>query len=169
VLNFAGAFISIEVAATIAKGIVSPTVLVGGDGLTLVLAALIGAMTWNIITWYFSLPSSSSHALIGGVIGAGLGKKLDSVHWSVFGKMASGWVLTIPAAGVMGGVAWAISNAFGKNSSVGALVIVALALAAAFVLWLLAQRSKVTPDELDRTQAGSAGPPPAVAAAGVAA
>src|SRR5580700_394323 len=70
VLNFAGAFISISVAATIAKGIVSPTVLVGGDGLELVLAALIGAMTWNLITWYFTIPSSSSHALIGGVIGA---------------------------------------------------------------------------------------------------
>jgi inorganic phosphate transporter, PiT family len=69
-LNFAGAFISISVAATIAKGIVSPTVLVGGDGLLLVLAALIGAMTWNLITWYFTIPSSSSHALIGGVVGA---------------------------------------------------------------------------------------------------
>ena len=69
-LNFAGAFISISVAATIAKGIVSPKVLVGGDGLELVLAALIGAMTWNLITWYFTIPSSSSHALIGGVIGA---------------------------------------------------------------------------------------------------
>jgi PiT family inorganic phosphate transporter len=70
VLNFAGAFISISVAATIAKGIVDPKVLAGNDGLALVLAALIGAMTWNLITWYFTIPSSSSHALIGGVIGA---------------------------------------------------------------------------------------------------
>ncbi|HXO07711.1 MAG TPA: inorganic phosphate transporter, partial [Solirubrobacteraceae bacterium] len=70
VLNFAGAFISISVAATIAKGIVNPDVLVGGDALDLVLAALIGAMTWNLITWYFTIPSSSSHALIGGIIGA---------------------------------------------------------------------------------------------------
>jgi len=69
-LNFAGAFISISVAATIAKGIINPKVLVGGNGLELVLAALIGAMTWNLITWYFTIPSSSSHALIGGVIGA---------------------------------------------------------------------------------------------------
>jgi inorganic phosphate transporter, PiT family len=69
-LNFAGAFISISVAATIAKGIINPKVLVGGSGLELVLAALIGAMTWNLITWYFTIPSSSSHALIGGIIGA---------------------------------------------------------------------------------------------------
>jgi inorganic phosphate transporter, PiT family len=70
VLNFAGAFISISVAATIAKGIVDPKVLAGDNGLALVLAALLGAMTSNLITWYFTIPSSSSHALIGGVIGA---------------------------------------------------------------------------------------------------
>jgi len=70
VLNFVGAFISISVAATIAKGIVNPTVLARGGGLALVLAALIGAILWNLITWYLTIPSSSSHALIGGVIGA---------------------------------------------------------------------------------------------------
>jgi inorganic phosphate transporter, PiT family len=71
-LNFAGAFISISVAATIAKGIVNPQVLAGGGGLVLVLAALLGAILWNLITWYLTIPSSSSHALIGGVIGATL-------------------------------------------------------------------------------------------------
>ena len=69
-LNFVGAFISISVAATIAKGIINPTVLAGGEGLVLVFAALIGAIMWNLITWYLAIPSSSSHALIGGVIGA---------------------------------------------------------------------------------------------------
>jgi len=68
VLNFVGAFVSLEVAATVAKGIVeidliTPTIVFGG---------LIGAITWNLITWYFGLPSSSSHALIGGVVGAAL-------------------------------------------------------------------------------------------------
>jgi PiT family inorganic phosphate transporter len=66
VLNFAGAFISLEVAATIASGIVeadliTPQIIFGG---------LVGAIAWNLITWYFGLPSSSSHALIGGVVGA---------------------------------------------------------------------------------------------------
>ncbi|MGI8511770.1 MAG: inorganic phosphate transporter [Solirubrobacteraceae bacterium] len=65
-LNFAGAFISLEVAATIAKGIVTP----GAVTETIVFAGLVGAITWNLITWYFGLPSSSSHALIGGVVGA---------------------------------------------------------------------------------------------------
>jgi len=66
VLNFLGAFVSIEVAATIAKGIVDADIVT----LDLVLAGLVGAITWDLITWYFGLPTSSSHALIGGVAGA---------------------------------------------------------------------------------------------------
>jgi PiT family inorganic phosphate transporter len=68
VLNFAGAFISIAVATTIAKGIVDA----GAVGLPVILAALVGAITWNLVTWLFGLPSSSSHALIGGLVGAAL-------------------------------------------------------------------------------------------------
>jgi PiT family inorganic phosphate transporter len=325
-LNFAGAFISISVAATIAKGIVNPKVLAGGDGLELVLAALIGAMIWNLITWYLTIPSSSSHALIGGVIGAtivassihavngsnlvksvivpailspfiaggvaligtfvaykliikvigardsatgyrigqigsaslvslahgtndaqktmgvislaliahgdisathfavplwvklicasaialgtatggwriintmgnrittveapqgfaaetasasvilassyygyplsttqvvsggvlgsGLGKKLASVHWGVIGQMVSAWVITIPSAAILGGLAWEVSDLFGGHSSLGALVIAVLAAGAAFALWTLAQRTRVTASDLDRT------------------
>jgi PiT family inorganic phosphate transporter len=67
-LNFAGAFASFAVAATIATGIVDPDVVT----LEVVLAGLIGAITWNLTTWYFGLPSSSSHALIGGTAGAAL-------------------------------------------------------------------------------------------------
>jgi inorganic phosphate transporter, PiT family len=66
ILNFVGAFISLKVAATVAGGIVqadaiTPTVVFGG---------LIGAISWNLATWWFGLPSSSSHALIGGIVGA---------------------------------------------------------------------------------------------------
>ena len=341
VLNFAGAFISIEVAATIAKGIINPAVLTGTSGLVLVLAALLGAMTWNLITWYFSIPSSSSHALIGGIIGAtivaystsevnghglvssviipalfspliagavaalgtfgvyrmikfigkkwadsgyrygqigsaslvslahgtndaqktmgvislaliahgdisaahfavpiwvklacassiaagtatggwriintmgnkitdieppqgfaaeastasvilagsyfgyplsttqvvtgsvmgaGLGKKLNSVHWNVLGRMVGAWIFTIPAAAVLGGVEWSIADIFGANSNVGAIVISLLAAAGAFVLWRLSQRSKVTADDLDRTDTPvtTSQPAPAPAAA----
>src|SRR5881227_3453930 len=67
-LNFAGAFISLAVAATVAKGIVESDSITP----TVVFAGLIGAIGWNIATWYFGLPSSSSHALIGGVVGATL-------------------------------------------------------------------------------------------------
>jgi PiT family inorganic phosphate transporter len=65
-LNFVGAFISLQVAATVGKGIVEA----GAVTENTIFAALIGAIAWNIITWYFGLPSSSSHALIGGLVGA---------------------------------------------------------------------------------------------------
>ena len=64
------AFISFSVAATIAKGIVNPAVTGWRWRAGWSLAALIGAILWNLITWYLTIPSSSSHALIGGVIGA---------------------------------------------------------------------------------------------------
>jgi inorganic phosphate transporter, PiT family len=66
ILNFVGAFISLEVAATVAGGIVQA----GSVTTTIVFAGLIGAIAWNLATWYVGLPSSSSHALIGGVAGA---------------------------------------------------------------------------------------------------
>jgi PiT family inorganic phosphate transporter len=59
-----------KVAATIGKGIVSPMVVDNA----LIFGALIGAITWNIVTWYYGIPSSSSHALIGGLIGAAMAK-----------------------------------------------------------------------------------------------
>jgi PiT family inorganic phosphate transporter len=327
-LNFVGAFISISVAATIAKGIVNPTMLAGNGGLLLVLAALIGAIMWNLITWYLAIPSSSSHALIGGVIGAtvvasgtgavdvhklmqsvivpailspficggvallgtlaayrlirmlrageavrgyrigqvgsaalvslahgtndaqktmgvislaliahgdisaahfyvplwvklgcalaialgtatggwriintmgnrltnvespqgfaaesssaavilassyygyplsttqvvsggvtgaGLGKRLASVHWDVVGEMVAAWVLTIPSAALLAAAAWEISSLF-NNSAAGSVVIALIAAAGALALVRLAQRNKITPDELDRTTVNS--------------
>jgi inorganic phosphate transporter, PiT family len=65
-LNFVGAFISLKVATTIGKGFVAS----GAVTTTVVFAALVGAIGWNLITWYYGLPSSSSHALIGGLVGA---------------------------------------------------------------------------------------------------
>jgi PiT family inorganic phosphate transporter len=65
-LNFVGAFISIAVAATVASDVVQADVITP----TVVFAGLVGAIAWNLITWYYGLPSSSSHALIGGVVGS---------------------------------------------------------------------------------------------------
>ena len=78
VLNFAGAFVSFKVAATIATGIVDQDAIT----LDIVLAGLVGAITWNLVTWYFGLPSSSSHALIGGMIGSAVfAAGWDVVNW----------------------------------------------------------------------------------------
>src|SRR5271156_5172811 len=66
VLNLVGAFLSLAVAATIASGLVSTKLVT----LTVVAAGLAGGITWNLLTWLFGIPSSSSHALIGGIIGS---------------------------------------------------------------------------------------------------
>jgi PiT family inorganic phosphate transporter len=65
-LNFVGAFLSLAVAATIASGLVASDKVT----LTVVAAGLVGGIIWNLLTWLFGIPSSSSHALIGGIIGA---------------------------------------------------------------------------------------------------
>src|ERR671927_1570093 len=67
VANFAGPFIfGTAIAATVGKGIIQPEF----SSVYVILAGLIGAITWDLITWYFGLPSSSSHALIGGLVGS---------------------------------------------------------------------------------------------------
>src|SRR6201990_3029958 len=66
VLNFLGAFISLSVAPTVSEGIVEATAVTP----VIVLGGLIGAISWNLATWWFGIPSSSSHALIGGGLGA---------------------------------------------------------------------------------------------------
>jgi len=79
VLNVLGAFVSLKVAATVAKGIVNPEAIT----LDVVLAGLVGAITWNLITWYLGLPSSSSHALIGGILGSSIAAAgTDVVNWN---------------------------------------------------------------------------------------
>jgi len=77
-MNFLGAHLGTEVAQTVGSGIIDPPD--GTHGLVIVGSGLVGAITWNIITWYFGLPSSSSHALIGGLVGAALAASAV-VHW----------------------------------------------------------------------------------------
>jgi PiT family inorganic phosphate transporter len=67
-LNFVGALTGTAVAATIGKGLIEP----GAITQLVVLSALLGATFWNLITWYFGIPSSSSHALVGGLVGSAL-------------------------------------------------------------------------------------------------
>jgi len=110
-LNLVGAFIGTHVAETIGKGIVNPDIIAGCQ--TIILAALMGAIIWNLFTWYLGLPSSSSHALIGGLIGAAIAYK----GWSSlqFGSIIDKVILPLflsPLAGFIGGyllmlaVAW---------------------------------------------------------------
>ncbi|MDX6265436.1 MAG: inorganic phosphate transporter, PiT family [Frankiales bacterium] len=94
VANLVGALLSTEIAKTVGKGIVDPALLTGAKGLVVVFAALVGAITWNLITWYFGLPSSSSHALIGGLVGSALAAG-DAVKWDgVYSKVLIPMVLS---------------------------------------------------------------------------
>ena len=82
VFNMVGALLGEGVAKTIGSGIIDVGEEVGHIGLIMVLSAVIGAIVWNLITWWFGMPSSSSHALIGALTGVGLASGV-TVHWPV--------------------------------------------------------------------------------------
>jgi PiT family inorganic phosphate transporter len=102
ILNLVGAFLSIEVALTVTNAVVKiqdesgapdPALLEGGGSalLLIVLGGLIGGIIWNLLTWLLGLPSSSSHALFGGLIGSALaGLGLDGVNWAGDGSKLDG-------------------------------------------------------------------------------
>jgi phosphate/sulfate permease len=114
VMNVVGAVVSTKVAATVGAGIIATPV--GSDGLVVVFSALLGAIAWNLVTWYFGLPSSSSHALIGGLVGAAIAAS-QTVQWSgVLDKVVVPMVLS-PLIGfalaylAMVGLLWAFRRA----------------------------------------------------------
>jgi phosphate/sulfate permease len=114
VMNVVGALVSTKVAATVGAGIIDAPA--GTGGLVVVFSALLGAIAWNLFTWYFGLPSSSSHALIGGLVGAAIAGSL-TVQWSgVLDKVVIPMVLS-PLIGfglaylAMVGVLWAFRKA----------------------------------------------------------
>jgi PiT family inorganic phosphate transporter len=87
--NFVGALSGTAVAATIGKNIVAPHDVVP----LVIIAALIGAIFWNLFTWYFGIPSSSSHALIGGLVGAVIARSgTTAVLWTGFNKILAGLI-----------------------------------------------------------------------------
>lgn len=102
-LNMLGAFLSLSVAATIAKGIVDAGLVT----LDIVLAGLVGAIVWNLLTWLFGIPSSSSHALVGGMVGAVLAASgTGGVLWTGLVAKVLIPALVAPLVAIMvGGVA----------------------------------------------------------------
>ena len=112
VLNFAGAFMGDQVAKTISGGIVNADMVAGSQAL--VLAALCGAIFWNLLTWYLGLPSSSSHALIGGLMGAAVSYAgFDALNYaSILKKVVLPLVLS-PMGGFLGGYLFMILLTWG--------------------------------------------------------
>jgi PiT family inorganic phosphate transporter len=102
--NFMGfVVLGSAVAAMIQTGIINQNLIDASFGLELVLSALLGAIIWNLITWWLGIPASSSHALVGGLIGAGgAAIGLDAVNWSGITKVAS-FIFLSPLAGFIAG------------------------------------------------------------------
>ena len=99
VLNFLGAFVSIHVAATVAKGVVDSNFVTP----EVVFAGISGAILWNLFTWRVGMPTSSSHALIGGVAGAALvGTGLQAILWEGLAGKVIVPSLVAPALGLAG-------------------------------------------------------------------
>jgi PiT family inorganic phosphate transporter len=96
VMNLVGALVGQKVAQTVGKGIIAT----GHVTQTVVLAALLGAIAWNLITWYWGIPSSSSHALIGGLIGAAVAASgFHSVQWGGVLQKVVLWMFLSPMIG----------------------------------------------------------------------
>ncbi len=100
VMNLAGAFLGSGVAKTVSEGIIeTPT---GSKGMAILFSALVGAIVWNLVTWYFGLPSSSSHALFGGMVGAALAGGIGVVWHGVVDKIIVPMIVS-PVVGLIGG------------------------------------------------------------------
>ncbi|WP_028932775.1 inorganic phosphate transporter [Pseudonocardia spinosispora] len=106
VLNLVGAFLSVEVAKTISSGLVDEAKI----NPTVIFAGLIGAILWNLVTWYYGLPSSSSHALFGGLIGATWVAAGGSAI--KFGALVTAVLLPAVAAPIVAGLASMIATYF---------------------------------------------------------
>lgn len=93
-------FFKLSVATTIGNGLVNPEIV----NPHLIFAAMISAISWNLLTWYYGLPSSSSHALIGGIVGAAICKGgIYSLQFSGFTKIMVGMLLS-PLLGILAGL-----------------------------------------------------------------
>ncbi|GAA3728350.1 PiT family inorganic phosphate transporter [Spinactinospora alkalitolerans] len=114
VMNMVGAFLGEGVARTIGQNIIVPPE--GTHGLTVLFAALVGAITWNVLTWYKGMPSSASHALVGGLLGAALASA-TTVEWRGVGTSFAIPMLLSPLIGgllgylVMLAILWAFRDA----------------------------------------------------------
>ncbi|MFZ7086796.1 inorganic phosphate transporter [Curtobacterium sp. RRHDQ10] len=119
VLNLVGAFLSTEVASTVSQGIIKE----GGSGVqitpTMIFAGLVGAVLWNLATWYFGLPSSSTHALFGGLIGAAIiGSGFGAVSWTtVLSKIVLPALFSPVIAGVIALVATYLAYRMTRNAT----------------------------------------------------
>ena len=118
ILNFTGAMVSTKVAATIGKGIVSASSVTQ----MVVLAGILGAIIWNLITWYYGIPTSSSHAIIGGLIGAVIAHTGPAVlQWQGIEKIVLALIISPIAGTIIGFIFMVLVMWLFRNQSPGPL------------------------------------------------
>ncbi|HLS23347.1 MAG TPA: inorganic phosphate transporter [Pseudogracilibacillus sp.] len=116
IMNFLGAMTFTGVAKTITKDIVDPFAL--DNGSTIILAALIAAIIWNLVTWYFGIPSSSSHALIGSIAGAAIAAAgFGVINFGGFGTIIQALIFSPLIAFVIGFIVYSIFKVVFKNNN----------------------------------------------------
>jgi inorganic phosphate transporter, PiT family len=116
IMNFVGAMTFTGVAKTITKDIVDPFTLENGS--IVILAALIAAIFWNLLTWYYGIPSSSSHAIIGSIAGAALAAAgLDALNYSGFLKILQALIISPLLAFGVGFIIYSIFKVVFKNNN----------------------------------------------------
>jgi len=115
-MNFIGALTFTGVAKTITSGIVDPFTIHNGS--VVILSALISAIAWNLITWYYGIPSSSSHAIIGSIVGAAIAASgFDSINYAGFSKIAQSLFLSPILAFIIGFLVFSIFKVLFRNHS----------------------------------------------------
>lgn len=116
VMNFIGAMSFTGVAKTITKDIVDPFIL--DNGSTVILAALLAAIAWNLITWYYGIPSSSSHALIGSIAGAAIAAAgFNIINYGGFSSIIRALIFSPLLAFVIGFIVYSIFRVVFKNNN----------------------------------------------------
>ncbi len=115
VMNFVGAMTFTGVAKTITSDIIDPFTLQNGSGV--ILAALISAIIWNLVTWYFGIPSSSSHAIIGSIAGAGIAAAgFEALNYKGFIKIIEALLVSPVLAFIIGYIFYSIMKVLFKNN-----------------------------------------------------
>ncbi|AXN39905.1 inorganic phosphate transporter [Peribacillus butanolivorans] len=116
IMNFVGAMTFTGVAKTITKDIVDPFTLPNGS--YVILAALLAAIIWNLLTWYYGIPSSSSHALIGSIAGAAIAAAgITGIKWEGFLKILQALIFSPIIAFVIGFIVYSIFKVIFKNNN----------------------------------------------------
>lgn len=116
IMNFVGAMTFTGVAKTITKGIVDPFTLENGS--VVILAALISAIAWNLITWYYGIPSSSSHAIIGSIAGAAIASAgFGAIKYAGFSKIILALIISPLLAFALGFIVYSIFKVVFKNNN----------------------------------------------------